>query len=380
MGWQRSNKGRGGKGKGWQGKDAEQQARGKEAQEYLKPVDGRWHLTKASLRPYASQAGSPFFAQNQKDSEFLSLKSIGAAQQPDTSEILNRVGIALSEAGGTVCMGSDLLLKYAKDSAKASEALGFQATVDMLQGQAGQDFVSAAATFNKFDSTAKTPETLKAAAEKWVTFLTEDTAGKAKLLRRLIRTAAKTYLFGMEVTQWLAAAQDCGSWAKKMKSNKVLQPEQVQKWLRAPSDRSRLAAALVGSYRAQVWAPDQRGQALSDSDGERVVASNASDTKSSSSSALSSSSKEKVKKSRKKSKGKSSKKAKSRSGKRAEGRGKKDKKSKKRRSSTSGSDSDQEPAAKKKKPARRTEQEQVQKPNKKPEETLDEKLEEKSGE
>jgi hypothetical protein len=379
MGWQRSNKGRGGKGKGWQGKDAEQrQTHGKEAQEYLKPVDGRWHLTKASLRPYASQAGSPFFAQNQKDSEFLSLKSIGAAQQPDTSEILNRMGIALSEAGGTVCMGSDLLLKYAKDSAKASEALGFQA--EMLQREAGRDFVSAAATFNKFDSAAKTPETLKAAAEKWVKFLTEDTAGKAKLIRRLIRTAAKTYLFGMEVTQWLAAAQDCGSWAKKMKSNKVLQPEQVQKWLRAPSDRSRLAAALVGSYRAQVWTADQRGQALSDSDGDCVVASDASGAKSSSSSVPSSSSTEKVKKPWKKSKGKSSKKAKSKSSERAKSRGKKDKKRKKRCSSTSGSDSDQEPTTKKKKP-RHAEQEPSQKPEEKPEKTLNEKREEKqSGE
>ena len=42
--------------------------------QYLKAVDARWHLNKASLRAHASATGSPFFAASgQTDAEFLSL-------------------------------------------------------------------------------------------------------------------------------------------------------------------------------------------------------------------------------------------------------------------------------------------------------------------
>ena len=73
MGWG-SRKG-GGKGKKSEG--GQPSKKRTEEVEYLKAVDARWHLNKASLRAYASATGSPFYAgAGQTDSDYLSLSRI----------------------------------------------------------------------------------------------------------------------------------------------------------------------------------------------------------------------------------------------------------------------------------------------------------------
>ena len=239
-----------GKGKGG-GKQAwKDKAKDEERREYLKAVESRYTLPKALLRPFASETGSPFFGNGQADSDLLSLKSLAAAMQPDTSELCNRLGIALSEAGGTISMG---------------KALGIQGAAELLGSEAGRKFAAAAAAFNKHDAGAdKSAAALKAAAERWIAFISDDPSGKAKSLQRLVKASAKLYLLGVEMLQWLAAGKDRGAWAKKLKAQKNLQPESVQSWLRAPSDADKLSAALVGAYRAQVAATNKKAQALSD--------------------------------------------------------------------------------------------------------------------
>lgn len=77
--------------------------------EYLKAVDARWHLNKASVRAYASATGSPFYTgAGQTDSDYLSLSRVFERQELHTTELMNRLGIALSEAGGAVGMGAEL--------------------------------------------------------------------------------------------------------------------------------------------------------------------------------------------------------------------------------------------------------------------------------
>ncbi len=235
--------------------------------EYLKAVDARWHLNKASLRAYASVTGSPFYAgAGQTDSDYLSLSRIFERQEARATELMNRLGIALSEAGGTVGMGAELLRKYATDPAETSEKLGVAGVVDLLKTPAGQSFLAAASTFNKHEETSKDAAALHEAAVKWVDFLVEDPKSKAKAVQRMVKAAAKQYLLGMELLQWLAAAKHLPEWAKKFKPTKALQPEKVQKWMRAPSEKGRLVAALVGSYRAQTEVQQKKKQTLSDSE------------------------------------------------------------------------------------------------------------------
>ena len=161
-------KNRGGKGgKGNKGKHAKQQmSEDKEELTYLKAVDPRWALNKAALRAYASTTGSPFYAaQSQSDADFLSLGNMLQKMEPYTSELANRLGIALSEAGGTISMGKLLLEKYAEDPTQTGEKLGIQGLAALFQTDAGKAFVEAAAVFNKHDSSAaKTSAALQAAA------------------------------------------------------------------------------------------------------------------------------------------------------------------------------------------------------------------------
>lgn len=98
--------GRGGKaswGKGGKGRKAQGQSEEPKVKkaDYVQAVDARWNLVKGSLRPYASMSGSPFYAPaSQSDAEYLSLANVAQRMESHTSEVVNRLGIALSEAGG----------------------------------------------------------------------------------------------------------------------------------------------------------------------------------------------------------------------------------------------------------------------------------------
>lgn len=258
--------GRGGKsswGKGGKGRKAQapsEESKVKTA-DYLQAVDARWNLVKGSLRPYASMGGSPFYAPaSQSDADYLSLANVAERMEAHTSEVVNRLGIALSEAGGTMTMGHDLLSRYGADAAQAGEKLGFAAMLELLESEKGKKFVEAAAVLNKHNETAaKDAKALEVAATNWVDFLVEDTKGKAKVAQRLAKAAAKSYLLSMELLQWLAAAKNLTAWAQKLKATKTLQPERVQKWLRAPTDKKKLVAALVAAHQAQIEVQHKRG-------------------------------------------------------------------------------------------------------------------------
>ena len=262
--------GKGGKGKsGKKQRSADQDDGRQEKAEYLKAVDPRWSINKAALRAYASAAGSPFYtAQSQSDTEFLSLNNMLAKMEPYTSEVANRLGIALSEAGGTVSMGAELLQKYAAEPAQTGEKLGIQGVAALFDTDLGKAFLAAAATFNKHrEDSPKDKAALEAAANKWIGFLADDPKGKARAVQRMVKSAAKTYLLGMELLQWLAAATDWPGWASKLKPQKGLQPEKVQKWLRQPSEKGRLVAALVAAYEAQIEVQSKKAaQNLSESE------------------------------------------------------------------------------------------------------------------
>ena len=335
----RGNKG----GKAGKGKQTwQQQAEENEEQPgYLKAVNPVWALNKAALRAYASNAGSPFYAaQNQLDADFLSVNNIMHKMEPYSSEIANRLGIALSEAGGTIGMGSSLLQKYTAEPKETGEKLGIQGAAGLFETDAGKAFAEAADAFNKHStSAAKNTAALQAAATKWVNFLLDDPEAKAETIQRWVKSSARSYLAGMELLQWLAAASNLPQWAEKLKANKALQPKAVQKWTEKPSDRNRLMAALVAAYEAQVEIiqPKKAAEALSDGETKPVAPGKAAESSSSSQTGSSSTSDKKAKK--KKKDKKSSKKDKKKNKKKDKKEDKKSKKKKSKKSSSSGSGS-----------------------------------------
>ena len=191
--------GKGGKGKKGQKPQKQQKPKADEDEPtYLKAVDPRWNLNKSALRGYASMTGSPFFAaQGQSDSDFLALANILENKMlPYTTEVTNRLGIALSEAGGTVSMGKELLEKYAAAPEEIGAKFGVQGVADLLSSPAGKAFVEAAAVFDKHDNAPKDQAALQKAAGDWVNFLLDNPKEKAKAVQRLVKSAARSYLLG----------------------------------------------------------------------------------------------------------------------------------------------------------------------------------------
>lgn len=231
---------------------------------YLQAVDSKWHFGKASLRAYASENGSPFYTKGKSDAEHLSLNTLLDRLHARTSEACNRMGVALSEAGGTVCMMAEFVDKYLADPDKAAGKLGILALADEMGPSKSKQLREAATALDKNSSSEKPKMTVQDAAKAWVKYFTEDGKTKAKPWQRLARSAATQYVFAMEMLQWLALGKDLKAWADKVKEqNKELQPEEVQKWLRGPSSHDRLAAALAASYVAQVSKKAKRAGGLS---------------------------------------------------------------------------------------------------------------------
>ena len=235
--------------------------------EFLKAVKTEWALAKSALRPYAGPDGSVFFARNKSDSKFLDLNNLASHQAPDTTELVNRLGIALSEAAGTFGSGGALFTKYLPDKDTALQKLGLTGVMEELTSDAGVSMLKAATALNKHSPTAKTKkEEIAAAAKDWLAFFDTDSKAKAKKFARLAQASAKLYILSMEALQWLAAAQDKAGWAAKFKTSRPLQPAAVQSWLRKPGSKDRLLEALVESHMAQVSTPKAHDGLSSSSD------------------------------------------------------------------------------------------------------------------
>ena len=271
-------KGRGktGHGKTWKKPSQEEE---KAKRTYLAAVKPEWALAKNSLRPYASEDSSPFFTGGKSDTKYWELGRIREAMAADTAELANRLGIALSESGGTICMGADVLKTFASGE-EGLEKLGFRGAATLLGGDGG--LRDAANVLNKYGTpVARGAPELRLAAETLLDFLEDDPAGKAKTFQRVARSAAKLYLLAVDLLQWLAAAEDKKKWAAKFEDGEDLQPRAVQAWLAKPKDRAKLLAALVASHEAQVKTQkaNARGSSESDEAAQEESATSSSNSK-----------------------------------------------------------------------------------------------------
>ena len=91
---------------------------------YLQAVDSKWHFGKASLRPYASESGSPFYTRGMSDADHLALRNVLDRLSPNTAGACNSMGVALSEAGGTINMMTDFVDRYLNDPVTCLQKLG----------------------------------------------------------------------------------------------------------------------------------------------------------------------------------------------------------------------------------------------------------------
>ena len=234
------------------------------APNYLQAVDSKWHFGKASLRPYASETGSPFYGKGKSDAEHLALHNLVDRLNCGTSEACNRMGVALSEAGGTVEMMAAFVDKYLQDPRKTLQQVGLEQLAEQMSAENAQGLRDAACVLNKHsERTDKPTMSLHEAVNVWVEYFGNDCKEKAKHWQRLARSSATQFVFAMEMLQWLALGKDPQAWADRVKERRDLQPEEVQKWIRGPTSVDRLTEALAASYTAQIARKAKRGGGLS---------------------------------------------------------------------------------------------------------------------
>ena len=112
----------------------------------LKKVTGRngpqatckhWTASGISARllcgAYASETGSPFYTKGKSDADHLALHNLLSRLNPSTSEACNRMGVALSEAGGTLEMMARFVDKYLVADPKVTlQKVGLQALAEHM--------------------------------------------------------------------------------------------------------------------------------------------------------------------------------------------------------------------------------------------------------
>ena len=154
---------------------------------YLQAVDSKWHFGKASLRPYASESGSPFYTRGMSDADHLALRNILDRLSPNTAEACNRMGVALSEAGGTINMMTDFVDRYLNDPVTCLQKLGLDhLAADMGKSKAKQ-LRTAAQVFDRNFAADKPKLSLAEAAAAWVDYFSTDGKEEAKSWQRLAR-------------------------------------------------------------------------------------------------------------------------------------------------------------------------------------------------
>eukprot|EP00435_Cladocopium_sp_Y103_P028104 s3600_g7.t1 len=111
------------------------------------------------------------------------------------------MGVALSEAGGTIYMMADFMDRYLSDPVKCLQELGLDHLAADMDKSKTKQLRAAAQVFDRKFSGDKPKLSLAEAAAQ-----------------RLARSSAIQFVFAMEMLQWFALVKDPKAWAEKVKT------------------------------------------------------------------------------------------------------------------------------------------------------------------
>ena len=127
------------------------------------------------------KTGSPFYTKGKSDADHLALHNLLSRLNPSTSEACNRMGVALSEAGGTLEMMVRFVDKYlAAEPKVVLQKVGLQALAEHMNKDAAKQLRDAACVLNKHSAAGEKPQmSLQEAVGVWVQYFGEDCKEKA---------------------------------------------------------------------------------------------------------------------------------------------------------------------------------------------------------
>ena len=228
----------------WSGKGKwPSKSQGGEATEpFTGRIWSRYQFNKMILRASAGPGGTAFQSADQSsstnknvaDDVFLGRKNLKKLLSPDTSHLLRRPGVGVSEIAGSVQAGLDVLQNF--------DDAGFLDLRAMFDA-GGEELAQAWKTINTEGKEQRKAAEVEEAFKVVFGFLSDSAEPIQESLVKATVAAARTYLMGASLLQLQAAVTDLDWWAESVPSAASECPE-LEKWQKKPQDVQRLAKAM----------------------------------------------------------------------------------------------------------------------------------------
>lgn len=197
----------------------------------------RYQLSKKILRASANTDGSCFWKEGHRkisDQKFLAKESLKEAMTAESSHLVRRPGVGLSETMGSVSVGLEVL--------DASKEVDFDGLRKLFK-DTGPDLTEAMRFLNK----ANEMERSKADTEKHLAvvmqFFQENKRELHELATNATVAAGRLYLAGTSLLQLCTAMGNPAWWSERMPSS--LDHKAVQAWRDSPKDKAKMRKALA---------------------------------------------------------------------------------------------------------------------------------------
>ena len=206
-----------------------------EVVEHTGRILSRYQFPKAVLRNSIDQESSALQKEKTKmnDFNFLAHKNLKKLVTPQNHHLLRRPGVGISEAAGTLKVGTDMLGQMENlDIEPLTAALGKDAVQEALQ------------VLNTMDATVERPrdELVKALSVLEKTFA--ETPAMEESAIKLTVMASRLYLLGMHLLPLLAGLSDPQWWGSQVPES-LSSSKKFQAWKADPGDRKKMKAALA---------------------------------------------------------------------------------------------------------------------------------------
>ena len=277
--------GRGGRGAGARRGGGGNGRSGDVAKDPLQHVANFKYFPKATLAPYPSEDGCPFYLGEANDEKSLFKKGFVAKSVvgADNCEALWRLGMAIALYASACDVGGTALVEHVDDRGRAGDKTGLKLLADLLRSPEGAAFLKAAKTLNVGVGGRVPRREVKEAVKVYVTFLEEQEPQLRKAVSRAASFTAKVYQASMCMMEHMDLIVNPKDWAGAMQGGKN-QPTTAQKWIKDPRDKSKLIEALTDSFTKKMETAkkpkDAKRAAADTSDDDDKDASDPSDAES----------------------------------------------------------------------------------------------------
>ena len=198
------------------------------------------HFGKHTLRPYVDDGMAIYLPKGiVSEKKFLTPSKILANLDANNSELCRRLQQGLSMKGSCVEELADFYENNKDDFVNALTGL-----TSVFAAPIGERFVDACKFFNQRNEQERNLDTARRHIGAVFELFEEQEESLAKVLRRAMMVASRTYLCAASMFELLALGSNLKEWAKRIEPRK-LQSKAIRSWIDDPKNRRKAYTALA---------------------------------------------------------------------------------------------------------------------------------------